>query len=1160
MAAEIELQVVNGEEEFAGWETVRVLGEGNGEYTNEVVSSKYTVMNFLPRTFLLQFRRVGNIYFSFIVLVMIMGSYTKLFQSPQAPWGNLSILMVIFGLNMTNEGLDDMSRVRKDRETNTQVVDVYDLESKSFVKKSWGEIGRGDLIRLSKGCVCPVDMLLVHVSDVDVEGCCYIQTANVDGETYLKKRECKKEFTEGIKKGDVDWLIDRRIRVEPPSHSFSSFKCVVDDGIETTSDHIILRGSELRNTDWIWGVALYTGNETKMLMSQGTRQIKQSKVDKLANKVIVSVLIILAILLLVSVLVVTFAYASTSTLWYLDFTPEADGSVLPAWLALLLTYLVLYRQILPILLYAVQEGMNVIQTKYIGWDLNMYDEDTGKFASCNTTSLAQEIGQVNWIFSDKTGTLTRNEMRLVACTVEGETYGRYLCKDLEALAEETCGVLQSSRICFSDLLDALEQRDENVEAFMRALSLCHTVLVERDHGHKDTTRMLRRRSLSSSVVESTAYNLLGTKSTLGVVGEHDSYQPKEEEKPPGYNAESPDEEALVLGAAALGYKFSFTENMSTLGIEVRHPYKIDEDIELPRHPTHVERWEVLAINPFTSDRKRMSVLYRDPRTKRIKLYVKGADNQMLAIASRETTDFEGLKATLQTFAEHGLRTLVVGEREVSEEEFNAWNKRHDEACGCTDKGRKAKLDAVACEIEKDVKVLGTTAVEDRLQDGVPQTISILRAAKINIWLITGDKVETAINIGRSAELLTQNSDVLMLTAKELALGEDFVSAQGDLLNVIYQMIEEHPAEDEDAGDGNFSGFFDRVLRNRFKKTERKSKRVKANPDLALVVDGDTLHYIFKDHEELQAAFLKLSKVCGVVIACRASPGQKAQLVKAVQDNTFPTPTTLAIGDGANDVPMIEAGSVGVGISGKEGTHAANAADFTISQFKFLAPLLLVHGRSGYIRVAKAISLTFYANLLFTFVSFYYNFVCRFSGQPAFSNIQYVLFQMFIAVPVFALGFTDRDFRYMYDALKDPRCYDVGRLNRILHPAFVDFQILRGAAHGAFAFLLVFWNDYDGTYLALSGSLYIVVTVVLTVRQGLSAASLNILIALSLVFNVVMVILLVFIVNAIKQKGENMFNLSQWGRYYWNQLIATIFLVSLMDYLVPIFYMQFKKLL
>jgi len=1188
---------------------------------NSVKTTIYMAWNFLPRSFLLQFRRVGNVYFSVIVVIMLLGSYTNLFKSPQKPWGNLFVVIVIFGLNMTSEYFDDRARARKDRETNSRETLVFSKEHGDFVMKEWRDIKRGDFIKVERDGVFPADIIIINTSDPELDSVCYIQTANIDGETHLKKRVCHPMILPHVQTLNEMrmWLEGREFVFESPNSTLSSFAVFTknEDGtqIELSSENAILRDSELRNTDWVVGLVIFTGKHTKLLQSQGKRKIKQSTVDRTVNIIIRTVLVLLGILLLSSVLLVEFYFPGTETLWYMAYTSESEGVILPSFLSLLLTYLVLYRQILPILLYAVQEGMNVIQSKYIRWDLNMYDEGTERFASCNTTSLAQEIGQVQWIFSDKTGTLTRNEMRLVSFVVGNDKYGRSSNDDLKALAECPLSPLNTVRLCFRDALVKMrEENEESVEVkdFLRALALCHTVLVEGgpsgSNSRKDTTRRLRRRDFSNKVISSDAQesqktfpleSISSSRRTLHASGESDQGM---KEESPKYNAESPDEEALVFASAALGVEYAYSKNQGTVGLQLRtvafpanenghKSCKFDnDDFGVERDDDGVEdnvrgkeiqletteEWDVLAVNPFSSDRKRMSVLYKRPEDDALVLLCKGADNQMLSVGKIQNDEEDRIRDNLNQYARQGLRTLVVGQRLIGEEEYVDWSTKHAEACSLKGRDRKRRLEEVAIMIETNLQILGITAVEDRLQEGVADTVQTLRKANINFWLITGDKVETAMNISRSAELINDKSQVKFLTASKVSLNQSeedgpahseeeiqthLIELLSSYLQDLGEQAEELAEQIMEQGKAKKHRLMEKFFFGWCGARSEDLVQIEALQNLALVVDGDTLHYIIskKKNARLEALFLALSRKCRVVVACRSSPGQKAQLVEAIQKGISPTPVTLAIGDGANDVPMIEKGHVGVGISGKEGTQATNAADFSISQFRFLAPLLIVHGRYGYIRVAKAIVLTFYANLLFTFVSFYYNFVCRFSGTPAFTNIQYVLFQAFIAIPVFAIGFLDRDFKDSYDVLKVPEAYKVGRENKILRPAMVYAQISRGLVHGAVAFLLVFYNSLEATYLSLSGALFIVIVCVLTVRQAFAAAAITWLLIFAIAFNLLGSVLLVVLINEITDdtsEQSNIFVLGDGGRFYWNQVVATIFIVALLDWLGPIAYNHF----
>jgi len=1104
-------------------EVLLIIGEDNGEITsNKVVSSKYTAWSFFPMSLALQFRRAGNIFFSFVVVVMLIGTYTNCFQSPQKPWGNLSILIVVFALNMASEAMDDVQRHKKDSKENQQSCLRY--SEGAFEKTTWGAIRRGDIIMVEKNMHTPADILLVGSFDMDSDPCCYVETASVDGETYLKRRLIHESFLRmKTQVNSVEMYVQSLrgllIKYFPPSASLNSFPCIFN-GCELNSENIVLRGCTIRSSKWAIGVVLYTGKETKVLMARNSQVTKQSKVDQLSNQIIQTVLVVLILLILISLLC-HFTVASQNA-WYLGPTPDY---IFPEWLAMLLLYLILYRQILPILLYAVQEGMSVMHSKYINWDLRMYDEETGQFAECQSTQLVQEIGQVDWIFSDKTGTLTRNEMRLVSMFAGGKIYGKSTLQELEDLALFfSTDPDEITKHCF-DNIDGL---DKGLERLLLAMSLCHTVLVEDGpqmiqegkppilNSDRDSTRKLRRNKLSSRMpaFDEDAAEHTSSNSSLVKVTEQPTVK---------YNAESPDEEALVQGASALGFKFSFTVGTATLGIKVGN----DDKYQL---------WNCLAICPFTSNRKRMSAIYKDPISGNIVLVCKGADNQMLSVSSG--ADQDQLQSILLAWAKAGLRTLILGERILSQAEFEEWQPQHEEASVLPMETRADELDRVASIIEKDLEILGMTAVEDRLQESVPETLQLLQAAKIKFWLITGDKVETAISIGMSAGLLKPEMDIIQLTQRTVSDVSGFLVQQNS-------EVKEAAKEDDEESPRQL-GLSGRI-RIWIQQCRQESKKVRYKHEIekqrSLVVDGETLTKILGSKlDELE--FVKLAVTCSVVLACRVSPKQKADLVLLIKNNVYPPPTTLAIGDGANDVPMIQAGNVGVGMNGREGTHAAAASDFKISKFRFLAPLVLVHGRTSYIRISKAITLTFYANMLFTLMAFLYNIVNDWSGFPAFSVAQYALFQAFIAVPAFAIGWFDRDIKDIYGLLKAPASYDVGRLNTLLYPAFVDVQILRGALHAGVIFAAVSYRDYNVDVFQLQSTMMLITTLVLVFFSIWDSSCVTYFHAFAYVFNV-LVLILMAVITSTTSTFQNYKSL----RLYGNDTVAKVFVIILIVVLV-----------
>lgn len=403
-----------------------------------------------------------------------------------------------------------------------------------------------------------------------------------------------------------------------------------------------------------------------------------------------------------------------------------------------------------------------------------------------------------------------------------------------------------------------------------------------------------------------------------------------------YKAESPDENALVSAARDVGYAY--------LG---RRRNFLDLDILGKQN-----EFELLQLFPFDSTRKRMSVIVRRfAPWNDIVLYSKGADNVILErLSSGQQTLVSQTKRHLEEYSNEGLRCLLLGFKKISEKNYNEWEERYRMA-STTMEDRDEQIEAVQDEMERNLTLIGSTAIEDKLQDQVPECIASLREAGIKVWVLTGDKLETAINIGFAANLLTSSmtlwtvrggypKDVVrtFLIAAGGILGKDLVDVDRDF-NMTDVVIN---PEGEDI------------------------------VDHALVIDGLALKHIF-DNQRTKRYLLRIAKVCCSVVCCRVSPLQKAQVVHFVKKGE--KAACLAIGDGANDVSMIQEADVGVAIAGKEGLQAAMASDYTFSQFKFLKPLLLVHGHWSYMRTSEMILNFFFKNVYFSIIVFFYQIYC-----------------------------------------------------------------------------------------------------------------------------------------------------------------------------------------
>lgn len=557
-------------------------------------------------------------------------------------------------------------------------------------------------------------------------------------------------------------------------------------------------------------------------------------------------------------------------------------------------FFLLYNNFIPISLYVSIELVNVGQGFLISADEQLYQPDLDVPCAVRSSNLVQEIGMVSNIFSDKTGTLTRNEMKFIKYVINGTLYDL-----VPPEAEDSATSDKATEQLITKFKDKNGADKGAFYDFFRCLTTCHTVIREKD----------------------------GT-----------------------YRAESPDELALVEGVGK--YRCVLNERGTKEMLVEMFGEK--------------QTYEVMAVNPFNADRKRMSILLRDTVSKEYFLMCKGADNIMMPLCAMDQTERQGLETSLLDLANLGLRTLCIAHKRLSEKEATDWMAEFKAANISTD-NREDKIAAAGANIEQEMKLLGITAIEDRLQDQVPEVIADLAKAGIILWMLTGDKLETAINIGRSCNLVLNDSTLLMIhkvTSKE---------------------------------------HFKTML------TGEHEKCIQATTNnLVLVMDGPSFHYFDEDDPESRAMLLKIGASCRSVIACRLTPTQKKDLVALVKADTVPKVTTLSIGDGANDVPMILEGDVGVGIYGKEGRQAANSADFAIGEFKFLRRLLLVHGRWNYIRQSKVFLYSMHKNMVLTLTLFWFSYYTAVSGTSLYESWVYASYNIVLGLPIIFYGIMDRD--------------------------------------------------------------------------------------------------------------------------------------------------------
>ncbi|KAI8909915.1 hypothetical protein DFJ77DRAFT_109181 [Powellomyces hirtus] len=910
---------------------------------NRISTAKYNVATFLPKFLLEQFSRYANLFFLFTGIIQLIGDL-----SPTSKLGTLLPLSVVMLASAVKEVIEDVKRHRQDAEVNARYTKT--LHGSEFVPKRWRDIVVGDIVRIDNSGYFPADLILLSSSEPDA--LCYIETSNLDGETNLKIRQGLPE-TSHLLTADAVARLNGVIRSELPNNSLYTYEGMLR--IQTKSlpldpMQLLLRGAQLRNTQWIYAVVVFTGHETKLMRNATAAPIKRTKVERMVNT---QIIFLFTILLGMAVLCSIGALARQLNGSFEKQILLSGGSVSEAWIKFpqnILTYIILFNNLIPLSLIVTMEAVKFVLGGLINSDLDMYHEESDTHAVARTSSLVEELGQVDYIFSDKTGTLTMNIMEFKMASIAGVAYAETVPDDKRVRVDE-----KGNEVGYYDFRQFKESKKTHrnghiIREFVNLLAVCHTVIPETDEN--DPTNII-------------------------------------------YQASSPDEAALVKGAQQLGARF-----------HTRRPKSVTIT-----HDGREEEYEVLNVNEFNSTRKRMSILCRAPDGT-IKIYIKGADTVILERLGEQGKEFVDITCVhLEEYATEGLRTLCLAYRDISEDEYRRWAAIYTKA-STTINNRQDELDKAAELIEKDLILLGATAIEDKLQDGVPDTIATLAQGGIKIWVLTGDRQETAINIGYSCKLLTVESSLIICNEETHFETKDFLEKK--LLAVKAGMGMGAPSRRP--------GFLDRMLG---KKTPRFDKDAEVDLEpLALIIDGRTLDYALED--DIKLTFLELATLCKSVICCRVSPLQKALVVKLVRKNVDGS-ITLAIGDGANDVGMIQAAHVGVGISGQEGLQAARSADFAIAQFRFLRKLLLIHGAWAYARMSKLILYSYYKNITLYLIQLWFALDNGFSGQTLFetwSSLSSYNVLWAVAQPI-ALGIFDQ---YLSARMLDryPQMYRLGQ--------------------------------------------------------------------------------------------------------------------------------------
>ncbi|XP_043462367.1 probable phospholipid-transporting ATPase IIA isoform X2 [Leptopilina heterotoma] len=865
--------------------------------TNVIRNQKYNIITFLPMVLYQQFKFFLNLFFlimalsQFIPEIRIGYLYTY--------WGPLSFVLMV---TVCREAVDDFRRYKRDKEVNNQKYYrlVKGFNTPELVPSS--KLRVGDLVIVEKGQRVPADLVLLRTTEKS--GACFVRTDQLDGETDWKLRLA----IPATQKLDNDlqlFDIKASLYVEKPQkdiHSFigtftlitgqyDGFSSEESLGVDNTlwANTAIASGSAL-------GVVVYTGQETRSLMNHSAPRSKIGLLDQEINqltKVLFCAMIGLALVLMI-----------------------LKGFNGP-WYRYMYRFVLLFSYIIPI---SLRVNLDMGKTFY-AWCIQRDKEIAGTVA--RTTTISEELGRISYLLSDKTGTLTQNKMVFKKLHLGTISYGQETFDEITSVLKSYYTLLESGTIPGHGypIHSGKVRRSESTRILdaVKALALCHNVTPVYDDNSSN--------NLDSESVETV--ETVDTNSIESQTEADQHYYPTEQTR--NYQASSPDEVALVKWTEEVGLALVKRDLNS---------------MQLKTPCGKILNYNILQIFPFTSETKRMGIIVREETTGEITFYLKGADIVMSGIVQYN----DWLEEECGNMAREGLRTLVVAKKHLTEEQYLDFEARYNAARLCVS-NRVSRVAAVVESLEREMELLCLTGVEDKLQDRVRSTLELLRNAGIKIWMLTGDKMETATCIAKSSRLVSRT--------------------QG--LHIFKSVVTRTDAHLE---------------LNTFRKKQ----------DCALIISGESLEVCLQYYEH---EFLELACSSPAVVCCRCSPTQKADVVSLIQRHTGKR--TAAIGDGGNDVSMIQAADAGIGLEGLEGRQASLAADFSIPQFCNLANLLLVHGRRSYKRSAALSQFVIHRGLIISTMQAIFSAVFYFASISLYQGFLMVgygtLYTMF---PVFSL--------------------------------------------------------------------------------------------------------------------------------------------------------------
>ncbi|KAK6198845.1 ATPase that leads to neomycin-resistant protein when overexpressed [Scheffersomyces amazonensis] len=844
--------------------------------SNAISNAKYNPITFIPIILYEQFKFFFNLYFLLTALSQII---------PQLRIGYLSSYIVPLGfvltVTMMKEAGDDIARRRRDKEQNNEVYEVLNRSNTSLTHEGKFVASKnlkvGDLVRLHKDTRIPADMILLQSSDKDGTGEAFIKTDQLDGETDWKLRVAH-NCTQSLK--DLNQLVNTiSLIVGKPAKSIHHFQGRLiyhphQSAGSTTPSNTNNETFALTIDQTLWantvlasgtalGLVIYTGVETRQSMNTTKTGVKTGLLELEINSL--SKILCVTVFILSVVLVLAHGFPLSNT-WYLD----------------IMRFLILFSSIIPV---SLRVNLDLAKSVYAG---QIQKDNEIPDTIVRTSTIPEDLGRIEYLLSDKTGTLTQNDMELKKLHLGTVSYAG---ESLDIVNDYVRGIISLLDSKPSGSLIKKKDLSSRVCDLVLTLALCHNVTPTYEDDDDEVNGLVT------------------------------------------YQAASPDEIAIVKFTELVGLKLFKRDRHSISLLHIATNQTLN--------------FEILNNFPFSSETKRMGIVVRDIQRDEIWFMQKGADTVMSTIVNAN----DWLDEETGNMAREGLRTLVIGKKRLSKNLYQDFSNDYKKASISMHDRDQIMQRVIGQYLESDLELLGLTGVEDKLQRDVKTSIELLRNAGIKIWMLTGDKVETAKCVSISARLISRGQYVHQITKVH---SPDFAMNQLEYL--------------------------------------------KTNHNACLLIDGESLATYMKYYNR---EFFDIVIKLPAVIACRCTPQQKADV--AINIRSITGKRVCCIGDGGNDVSMIQCADVGVGIVGKEGKQASLAADFSIHQFCYLSKLLLWHGRNSYKRSAKLGQFVIHRGLLLSVAQAVYSISSKFEPLALYQGWLMVGYStVYTMAPVFSL--------------------------------------------------------------------------------------------------------------------------------------------------------------